>query len=157
MTDLVVRVVDVHLMRWVNGAPTYLVLQRSPGQLYEHIWQGVTGKIKPGETAWQAALREVHEETSLKPLKMWTVDQVNFFYEADHDRMNSIPIFGVELTDGVVVLSAEHQDYRWCPVEEAVGCLLWEQQRRGLLAFHDMLTVSTEKLRWMEVDLKGSP
>ena len=157
MTETVVRVVDVHLVRWEDGAPCYLVLQRSPGQLYEHIWQGVTGKVKPGETAWQAALREVDEETGLKVLKIWTVDRVNFYYEAAADRMNSIPVFGVELAGGAVTLSAEHQAYRWCPVEEAAGRLLWEQQRQGLLAFHDMLTVTTEKLRWMEVDVKGAP
>ena len=157
MTETVGRVVDVHLVRWEDGVPCYLVLQRSPGQLYEHIWQGVTGKIKPGETAWQAALREVDEETGLKVLKIWTVDRVNFYYEAAADRMNSIPVFGVELAGGEVTLSAEHQAYRWCSVEEADGRLLWEQQRQGLLAFHDMLTVTTKKLRWMEVDVKGAP
>ena len=157
MTETVGRVVDVHLVRWEDGVPCYLVLQRSPGQLYEHIWQGVTGKIKSGETAWHAALREVDEETGLKVLKIWTVDRVNFYYEAAADRMNSIPVFGVELAGGEVTLSAEHQAYRWCPVEEAAGRLLWEQQRQGLLAFHDMLTVTTKKLRWMEVDVKGAP
>ena len=78
------------------------------------------------------------------------------YYEAAVDRMNSIPVFGVELAGGAVTLSAEHQAYRWCPVEEAAGRLLWEQQRQGLLAFHDMLTVTPEKLRWMEVDVRGS-
>ena len=131
-------------------------MKRSAGQLYEHIWQGVTGKIRDGESAWQAALRELREETALAPQRMWTVDHVNFFYEAACDRLNSIPVFGVEVEDGHVQLLREHTRYKWYPVEEAAALLLWEQQRQGLLAFHDMLTKTTEKLRWMEVNLKGS-
>ena len=153
MTEVVVVVFDLHLMRWVAGVPHYLLMQRSAGQLYEGVWQGVTGKIQPGETAWQAAIRELGEETGLRPLKMWTVDHVNFYYEAAHDRMNCIPVFGAELAAGEVVLSPEHRACRWCQVEEAAQLLLWEQQRQGLLIFHDMLTSATEKLRWLEIEI----
>ena len=153
MNEVIVRVIDLHLMRWVGVEPRYLLLQRSTGQLYEGLWQGVTGKIRPGEQAWQAAIRELWEEAALRPLKMWTVDQVNFYYEAAHDRMNSIPVFGVELAPGEVTLSPEHQAYRWCPVEEAADLLLWDQQRQGLLTFHDMLTNTTQKLRWLEIEI----
>ncbi len=151
MTDVVVRVIDLHLMRWIEGEPRYLLLQRSPGQLYEGIWQGVTGKIQPGEKAWEAALRELREETGLRPLKMWTVDHVNFYYEAATDQLNGIPVFGVELAPGEVVLSPEHQAHRWCSVEEAAELLLWDQQREGLRVFHEMLTRYPDKLRWMEI------
>lgn len=156
MTRVVVRVVDIHVMRWCDGAPEYLVMKRSAGQLYEHIWQGVTGKIEDGETAWEAAIRELGEETALVPKRMWTVDHVNFFYDATGDCMNSIPVFGIEVEGDDVRLSGEHAVYQWCPVEEAVALLLWKQQRQGLLVFHDMLTKTTEKLRWMEVNLKGN-
>ncbi|MCH7940307.1 MAG: NUDIX pyrophosphatase, partial [Candidatus Marinimicrobia bacterium] len=40
MNEVIVRVIDLHLMRWVDGAPRYLLLQRSTGQLYEGLWQG---------------------------------------------------------------------------------------------------------------------
>ncbi|UCD37103.1 MAG: NUDIX pyrophosphatase [Fidelibacterota bacterium] len=155
MTEAIVRLVDLHVMRWENGVPLYLVLQRSPGEIYEHVWQGVTGKIIPGETAWQAALRELGEETGLKPLRMWTVDHVNLFYESETDRVNCIPVFGVEVNRSEVVLSREHTDSRWCSVEDAAELLLWDQQRKGLRAFHDMLTKSTGKLRWMAVTFGG--
>ncbi len=153
MTDPVVRVIDMHMMRWVDGEPVYLMLQRSPGEIYEHVWQGVTGKIDGGETAWQAALRELKEETGLGAVKMWTVDHVNFFYEAHGDRLNGIPVFGVELAEGEVTLSKEHQAFRWCNIDDAIELILWEQQQQGLRMFHEMLTISTEKLRWMEITL----
>ena len=33
--------------------------------MYEHLWQGVAGKIEKGEQSWQAAIRELKEETGL--------------------------------------------------------------------------------------------
>ncbi|MFC1620562.1 NUDIX domain-containing protein [Candidatus Neomarinimicrobiota bacterium] len=91
MTEVVVRLIDLHVMRQENEAPQYLIMQRSPGEIYEGVWQGVTGKIHPGEHAWQTALRELQEETGLKPLQMWTVDHVNLFYESATDTLNCNP------------------------------------------------------------------
>lgn len=155
MTEAVVRLIDLHVMRRENEELQYLIMQRSPGEIYEGVWQGVTGKIRPGEQAWQAALRELQEETCLKPLQMWTVDHVNLFYESATDALNCIPVFGIEVAFGEPILSREHQTYRWCSVKEAADLLLWDQQREGLLAFHDMLTTSHAKLRWMAVDIES--
>jgi dATP pyrophosphohydrolase len=155
MTEVVVRLIDLHVMRRVNEEPQFLIMQRSSGEIYEGVWQGVTGKIHSGEQAWQTALRELQEETGLNPLQMWTVDHVNLFYESATDALNCIPVFGVEVASGEPVLSKEHQTYRWCNVKEAADLLLWEQQRQGLLAFHDMLTNSQAKLRWMAIDMES--
>ncbi|GIS53581.1 hypothetical protein Ct9H90mP29_06230 [bacterium] len=35
--------------------------------MYEHLWQGVAGKIEEGETSWEAAIRELEEETGFFP------------------------------------------------------------------------------------------
>lgn len=156
MTKTVVCLVDLHVMRWQGDAPQYLALQRSTGEIYEHVWQGVTGRIEPGETAWQAALRELKEETGLNPVRMWAVDHVNLFYEASTDSLHTIPVFGVEVDQGEVNLSQEHRTYCWCKVDDAAELLLWDQQRQGLRAFHDMLTNSTAKLRWMEINFEGT-
>ena len=130
MTDVVAQLVDLHVMRWQEGAPRYLVMRRSPNEIYEHIWQGVTGKINTGETAWQTCLRELKEETGLEPTHLWAVDHVNLFYEPATDTLHTIPVFGAEVEEREVVLSKEHQEYRWCSVEEAAALLLWYQQRR---------------------------
>ena len=131
MTGVVVGLIDLHVMRWENGEPCYLIMQRAAGEIYEDVWQGVTGKIKPGETAWQTALRELHEETDLQPLHMWTVDHVNLFYESATDTLNCIPVFGVEVASKEPTLSKEHRTYRWCSAKEAVDLLLWHSSIYG--------------------------
>ena len=35
-----------------------LLLKRNKDKLYEHLWQGVAGKIEGGEAAFEAAIRE---------------------------------------------------------------------------------------------------
>jgi mutator protein MutT len=43
----------------------WLVSRRSPGRVYAGLWEFPGGKIKPGETPEQAAVRETAEETGL--------------------------------------------------------------------------------------------
>ena len=97
MTEIVVGVMDCHVFRLVDNEPIYLLLKRSPEQMYPRIWQCVTGKIEAGEKPNETALRELKEETGLTPLNKWTVDRVHHFFEAEQNRMNLIPIFGVEV------------------------------------------------------------
>ena len=78
---------------------------------------------------------------------MWTVDRVNHFFEVEQNRMNLIPIFGVEVESKIINLSPEHTEYKWCSIDEGVDLLLWNQQKQGLLNFHQMLTKEPEKLK----------
>ena len=146
MTEIVVGVMDCHVFRLVDNEPIYLFLKRSTEQIYPRIWQCVTGKIEAGEKPHETALRELKEETGLTPLSMWTVDQVNHFFEAEENRMNLIPVFGVEVESEMVTLSPEHTEYKWCHVNEGVDLLLWNQQKQGLKTFHQMITEKSKKL-----------
>ena len=137
---------DCHVFRLVDNEPIYLLLKRSPEQIYPGIWQCVTGKIEAGEKPHETALRELNEETGLTPLSMWTVDQVNHFFEAEQNRMNLIPVFGVEVESEMVILSTEHTEYKWCKIDEGVDFLLWNQQKQGLKTFHKMITEKSKKL-----------
>ncbi len=151
MTEIVVRVVDCHIFRWENGKPRYLLLKRSESQLYPGIWQCVTGKIEADEKPHEAALRELKEETGLTPISMWTVDQVNHFFEAELNRMNLIPVFGVEVESPNISLSPEHTKYKWCSIDEGVDLLLWNQQKQGLINFHQMISKEHEKLKLSKI------
>ena len=137
---------DCHIFRLVYNEPIYLLLKRSSEQMYPRIWQCVTGKIEAGEKPHETALRELKEETGLTPLSMWTVDQVNHFFEAEKNRMNLIPIFGVEVESDMVTLSTEHTEYKWCKIDKGIDLLLWNQQKQGLKTFHKMITEGSKKM-----------
>ena len=67
MVDVKVRVVDCYVYCQTDDGLKFLILKRNEKKLYEHLWQGVAGKIEKNEEAWQAAIRELKEETGLKP------------------------------------------------------------------------------------------
>lgn len=138
--SIALRVVDVYPYRTLaGGRAEWLVLRRAPGRLYAGTWRTVGGKIETGETAWQAALRELHEETGHAPGPrdtpgdgaFWTVPSVNTFYEWTHDRINLVPAFAAELAADPV-LCAEHDAFAWLPAEDAAARLAWPEPRRLL-------------------------
>ena len=97
MANLKVRVVDCYVYFQKAKEVEFLLLKRNKNKLYEHLWQGVAGKIEKDEKAWETAVRELKEETGLAPKKMFVADHVSRFYEKHKDRMNLVPVFGIEV------------------------------------------------------------
>jgi 8-oxo-dGTP pyrophosphatase MutT (NUDIX family) len=137
MPEIAIRVIDVYPYRFgVEGEPLFLLLRRSASVVYAGSWRMVGGKIAPGEWAWQAALREMKEETGQTPSQLWAMPSVNTFYEWQHDRVNLAPAFAAEL-DADPILNHEHDAFVWLSAEEAAARLRWpEQQRLVRLAQH---------------------
>lgn len=138
MVETIVRVVDVYAYRHKDGILKFLLLRRAPGVSYAGQWRMIGGKIRPGEVAWQTALREVQEETGQRPLRLWVVPSLNAFYEWQHDRINLIPVFAAEL-QADPVLDDEDDAFAWLGLEEASERLLWPEQRRLLRLVAQML------------------
>ena len=154
MPKIKVRVVDCYIFSQAGKDVHYLLLKRNKNRIYEHLWQGVAGKIEKDETAWQAAIRELKEETSLKPFRMFTADHISTFYESHQDRVNLVPVFGIEVKDRKVILSEEHIDYEWLSFKDAYERLSWNGQKKGLSIVNDMITsTDDERLRWSEIQL----
>ncbi|MFO8231223.1 MAG: NUDIX pyrophosphatase [Longimonas sp.] len=124
-----VRVIDVYPYRMGGDGPELLLLRRHPQASYAGTWRMVGGKIQPDETAWQAALRELREETGLTPDRCWTLPSLNQFYEWQHDRINLIPAFAAQV-HGRPTLNHEHDTWTWAPVDEATRRLQWPEQQR---------------------------
>lgn len=132
MSEVKIRVIDAYIYRFspVKGTE-FLLLRRSPGVIYAGQWRMVGGKIKADETAWQAAIREVREETGRLPHWLWTIPSVNCFYEWQHDRVNLVPAFAVEIEEDPIV-NNEHDAFIWCSLEDALTYVSWPEHQRLL-------------------------
>jgi len=151
VTEIVTTHVDSYVFRWDGNRPVYLLLKRPHGKHYGHLWQGVAGQIKAGETATEAIVRELKEETGFEPARMFTVDYVSSFYQNHNDRMHLVPVFGIEVSSAEVELSNEHESSRWCSFETAVDLLSWRQQKEALQVLHEMVIRNDERMRWSMV------
>ncbi|MEE8478680.1 MAG: NUDIX domain-containing protein [Candidatus Neomarinimicrobiota bacterium] len=153
MPKIKVKQVDSYIYRNTNTGPLYLMLKRNTGKYYEHLWQGVAGKIEKGETAWQTVVRELEEETGKKPLKVFIADNIASFYNARKDHIQMVPIFGIEVDNSEVQLSEEHSEYKWVSFEEALSLLTWKGQKEGLRTVHDEIMSGDDRIKWSEVKL----
>ena len=136
MPALSSHAVDVYPYRTeADGATAWLVLRRAPGRSDAGRWRMVGGKLRGGEAAWEAALREVAEETGWRPgaglLDVWTVPSVNAFYEWERDRLVLAPAFAAHVA-GDPRLDDEHDAWAWLPAAAAAARLAWPEQARLL-------------------------
>ncbi|MBI2418749.1 MAG: NUDIX pyrophosphatase, partial [Ignavibacteriales bacterium] len=124
--------IELHVFRLKKEKVEFLLLKRSGGRIYPGTWQMVSGRIETGETAVQAAMRELMEETGLVPVKFWVVPKVNSFYTPDNDAVNMVPVFAAMVdVKSKVRLSDEHTDFQWAPLKKACKLLAWPGQREA--------------------------
>ena len=154
MANLKVRFVYCYIYHHKDKELKFLLLKRNKNKLYEHLWQGVAGKIKKDEKAWQTAVRELKEETGFEPKRMFIADHVSYFYEKYEDRMNLVPVFGIEVDSKDVILSDEHIDYKWVDFKEAFETLVWNGQKKGIQTVYNMLINNDDRIRWSTIELK---
>jgi dihydroneopterin triphosphate diphosphatase len=134
------KLIDLYPYRVIQGEPEFLLFRRSKGHIYEGQWRMIGGKVESGETYWQAALRELDEETGLRPETFWTLPGVNQFYEAKTDQIHSIPAFAAEIAPGdIPELNAEHREAKWFQIDEAIKSIIWPEQQRLLKLLHNLL------------------
>ena len=133
LPNIASRFIDCHVFRRLPDRDEWLVMKRAPHILLGGTWQMVSGHIDDGETAYQAAFRELQEETGLRPLHFYQGSYVNRFYLAQTDEIILSPVFAAEVSPGSeVVLSGEHTEFAWVPPEEAMRRYPWPGQRKSL-------------------------
>jgi dihydroneopterin triphosphate diphosphatase len=152
--DIISNLIEAHIFRENNKNIEFLLLKRSPEQFYPNIWQMVSGKIISNETAYQTALREIKEETSLSPEKFWVAPTVNSFYAPDGDYISIIPVFAAKVNyESNVFLSKEHVAFKWVTLEEAKNMLAWEGQRKSVDLIVDYFLNRNSYLNFIKIDL----
>lgn len=149
---IISNLVEAHLFKEAGGGIEYLLIKRSPEQIYPGIWQMVSGKIDESEKAYAAALREIKEETGIIPVKMWVVPRLNSFYTADTDTICIVPVFACLVNQqSEIILSNEHCEYKWISPAGAKKLLAWDGQRKAVDLIEDYFLNEKNFLHFVEV------
>ena len=124
------RAVSCFVLRHLEDEWQVLMLKRV-GEPLDGEWCQVAGRLEDNETAWEAAMREVAEETSLTPDRLYSANLCEQFYSAFADAILLVPVFVAFVGPGKkVTLNEEHSDYKWMSLAEAEMVLPFQSQVR---------------------------
>lgn len=113
-----------------SGKLEFLILHRSPEE--GGYWQPLTGTVEKNETELDCLKRELREEVGIDEHDAKISDVIHSF-EWSHDGATySEFVRGVELPrQAKIILSDEHDEYKWCGLEEALSLLKHESNKEG--------------------------
>ena len=120
------------LFRNTAEGPRFLLLD------YGKHWDYAKGHLEHGESAWQAAVRELREETGIRH-----VDRIGRFQRDMHYAFRSaskgpitktVTYFLGRTRAEAVKVSDEHEGYAWLPYEQALARLTYDNAREMLRA-----------------------
>jgi dihydroneopterin triphosphate diphosphatase len=131
--DVITGSISTYVFTMLHGRPAFLLLYRAPGLMHADTWQAVHGMIEPDEKAYDAAWREMVEETGLSPERFFRTDYIESFYSEFTDGVHLVPAFAGFVTGAPgATVSEEHTAYEWCTLEDALDRLVWPTQRRAV-------------------------
>ncbi|WP_079479085.1 NUDIX hydrolase [Halobacillus salinus] len=120
--EVPVRCTGIAVILLKKEAESYnvLLLKRNAKVLHD-VWCYIGGAIEEGETAWQAALREIEEETGITDLSLYASNQFDRIYSPGQNYIYMAPVFvGFVSENQEVELNDEHSEYIWATFDEAV-------------------------------------
>jgi len=112
--------------RIINYQQQYLLLQHAHGG----HWSFPKGKIEPGESKQEAALRELHEEaginTVIEPGFEELVSYIFTDYDGGQAHKTVFFFLGHTVSFDDIILSDEHSHYRWATFGDALQLLSYD-------------------------------
>jgi len=97
---------------------------RKANDMHAGKWNGLGGKLEPGETPEECALREIYEESGLKVRNPRLKGLLTFPLFANDEDWYAF-VFVCEDFEGQLIDSPEGE-LRWIPDQELLGLNLWE-------------------------------
>lgn len=119
-------IVSAVLLSKMDGEIKLLLMKRVKGDFWCHI----AGKLEANETATQAVIREIYEETRVGLQALYNADYIEQFYEPSLNVIEMIPAFvGICADHQSIQLNHEHTAFRWCSLEEALHLAEFTNQK----------------------------
>lgn len=144
--------ISIYLVKYIEGKPRFLIIRRDR-EPYKDIWQPITGNIREGEKAWQAALRELKEETGIIPDRFYSAEFIEKFYEQNSEIIALSPAFvGFVNGDPEIKLSFEHRDFSWVTVDEAVEKVVFYEQKAAFRHIQEYF-IESEPPEFLRIEL----
>jgi 8-oxo-dGTP pyrophosphatase MutT (NUDIX family) len=136
-----------------NVPAEFLQLRRAPEDFMGGAWSTVRGRIESGESASEAALRELNEEAGLNPAEFYQLDTVDVFYLHGDDTLWHCPGFcAVVDHDAAVTLNAEHDASRWVPRQRVDAEFMWPGERAQLAELCREILDEGPAKRYLRID-----
>jgi 8-oxo-dGTP pyrophosphatase MutT (NUDIX family) len=139
MTQIAAGLIDVYVIDPSRHPWRALLLQRAQGTRSPGSWEAVHGKIDPGETPEQAALREIKEETGLEIQRLYNVMVQPFYLHHANTVQLAIVFCAFADSNHTVTRSDEHQAHTWLSIGEAVNCYTWPRAIQAIRSIEKLL------------------
>lgn len=151
--------VDCWIFRAGPAGTEILLLHRAAHRVLPGLWQGVSGGVEPGERVAAAALREVVEETAIAGEAIeafFDLDLVNAFHWPAADGVILSAIFAIRVRPDVdPMISDEHDDWRWVPIDQAYREVIWPGYREAIARIRDDLS-EPDRAAWFQLSADGA-
>ena len=131
-TQIRSRAMSCFVVRKHQGVNQTLLMKRV-GEPLDGQWCQVAGRLEGTETAWQAAIRELKEETNLEPSRLYAAGICEQFYVWETDNIILIPVFVAFVApEAQVRLNEEHSAFEWLDFKAARARLPFATQHKTL-------------------------
>ncbi len=121
------------IFRKTDAGLKYLLLYRG-----RNYWNFPKGKIEQGEQSFRTALREIKEETGLKPNELRFQSQFKaferFVFQYQQEKIFRVVIlYLAETRQAQIKISAEHEGFGWFTASEAQKILTKHKETFAIL------------------------
>ena len=91
----------------------------------------------------------------MTPKQLYRLSTLTSFYRPDNDSLNTAPMF-CALVDGnsQVTINDEHLAYRWIPIQEGDGHLMWPSDRQAVEEVCNVILNDDRSKQYLRIPLK---
>lgn len=133
-----------------NNSREVLLLHKPETRRHPAFWQPVTGGIENSEIPREACLREIREETGLILDYSDVLDlHYNFQIKIDEDDLlikKKLFMFHSTNKNFDIIISDEHNDYKWVKIEDVIKYLFWESNKNTFKKLVNSIVKDREKM-----------